>query len=295
MKPILFVIVCSLFLTLSACVSVKDELFLRNIEIEGSPSQPPVHVTPADRKAKSAYASPHFSVSSGTITTSLERQYEGPIADTLTDFKPEGLKWNVPRVTFGLDLDYAATDGLALNGGISASIGTGRQFTSFHAGIGLYSPSPTTSVRFDIGIQYVDIQYQGATVILRTVDSNPQDTLFYLDRGKEYQFNIFANLTINSSNPDNTLNWYLQLGISPQTLTTFVPTHRAGDTPGPYVVSDQRAESSVFWASVTPGLYFNLAENRRLILGVRLMKELQGEASKPDVLISPMIQFDWSL
>jgi len=297
MKSILFYpcILGSSLLMFSACLSVKDELFLRNIEVDGSPSHPPVHITGATAKKGTAFASPHVSFGSGTISTSLERQYEGPIGDTLPDFKPKGLHWDVPRVTFGLNLDYAATDGLALHGGISASVGKGRQYTSLYGGIGLYSASPTTSIRFDIGVQYVDIQYRGATVVFRTVNSGPQDTLYYLDSGKEFQTNLFANLTVNSSNEDGSLNWFVRIGISPQTLTTFVPNKQATEEPGPYLVSDHRAESSVFWFSATPGLYFTLPEDRRIVLGVRFMKELQGESSKPDILIMPMIQFDWAL
>jgi hypothetical protein len=280
---------------LSACVSVKDEIFLRNIQIDGSPSQPPVHVTEANMKEKSVYASPYVSFGTGTITSSLERQYKEPIGDTLPDFKPEGLSWSVPRVAFGLNVDYAVTDGFAVHGGIGASVGKGRQYTSLYGGIGLYSAKPTTSVRFDVGIQYIDIQFKGATVIFRTVGSGPQDTLYFLDQGKEFQFNLFANLTINSSVEDRAVNWFFQLGINPQTLTTFVPRESASGGPGGYLVSDQRAESSVFWFSATPGFFFTLADNQRLVLGVRFLRELQGESSKPEVLIMPMLQFDWAL
>lgn len=287
--------ILSMGITFSACVTVQDELFLRNIEVEGSPSQPPVHVTASDMQEKSLYASPHVSVSSGSMSTSLERQYKGSVPDSVADFQPQGLSWELPRVTFGFDLDYAATNSLALSGGISASVGKGRQFTSFYGGLGLYSASPKTSIRFDVGAQYVDIQYRGATVILRSVSGGPQDTIYYLDQGKEFQFNLYANLTLNSTNQDESLNWFVQIGISPQALTSFVPNRDVSAGPGPYVVSDQRAESSVFWLSATPGVYFTLAENRRLLLGVRLMRELLSESSKPGLIVIPMLQLDWSL
>jgi hypothetical protein len=282
-------------LMLSACVSVKDELFLRNIEVEGSPSQPPVHFTSADAKKGDVTVSPQLSIGSGTVTTSLDPQFEGQIPDSLPDFKIKGLSWNMPRVTFGLDLDYAASNTFALNGGISASISTGRQFTSLYAGIGLFSADPVTSVRFDVGVQYVDVQYTGATVVLRTIGSGPQDTIYYLDRGKQFQFNMFANLTINSSDADRGLNWFVQIGISPQTLTNFVPEQDVLTTSSTYIRSDQRAQSSVFWISATPGFTFNLGESRRLLLGARLMKEVLSESSKPGIIVIPMIQFDWRL
>jgi hypothetical protein len=285
----------SSLLLLSACVSVKDELFLRNIEVDGSPSQPPVHFTSADAKKGDVTVSPQLSIGSGTVTTSLDPQFEGQVPDSLPDFKIKGLSWNMPRVTFGLDLDYAASNSFALNGGVSASISTGRQFTSLYAGIGLFSADPVTSVRFDVGVQYVDVQYTGATVVLRTIGSGPQDTIYYLDRGKEFQFNMFANLTINSSDADRGLNWFVQIGISPQTLTNFVPEDDVLTTSSTYVRSDQRAQSSVFWISATPGFTFSLGENRRLLLGARFLKEVLSESSQPGVVIIPMVQFDWRL
>ncbi|MEX2117918.1 MAG: hypothetical protein WEB37_13640 [Bacteroidota bacterium] len=297
MKPTLccLLILIASSLVLPACISVKDELFLRNIDIEGSPSQPPVHVTSAAREIKSVYVSPSMSISSGSLSTTLDKQFVATIPDSLPDFKKTGLSWNLPRFTLGLDIDYAATQSLSLNGAITASIAKNKQFTSFYGGIGLVSADSVTSLRLDIGVQYIDIQYSGATVILRTIGTGPQDTIYYLDRGKEYQFNLYASLTLNSSRPDLPLGWFFQLGISPQSLTRFVPTNDSYGIRSTYVVSDQRAESSVFWVTATPGLYFSLPGDRRLLLGVRLMREVLSESSKPGIIVIPMVQFDWRL
>lgn len=283
----------SSMLLFSACVSVKDEIFLQNMKIEGSPSQPPVHVTGADREKGSLYASPHISISSGTVTTALDQQYDRPVPDSLTEFKAKGLSWDLPRASFGIDLDYAASNTLALNGGVAASVGEGKQLMSLYGGIGLFSADEDVSFRFDIGLQYSDIRYQGATVILRTAGSI-RDTIYFLDRGKDFQLNLYANLTVNSSN-ESGLNWFLQLGINPQTLTSFVPSRGASQDPTPFAVSDLRAESSVFWLNATPGLYFSLPKDRRILLGVRLMRELSSESSKPELIVIPMLQFDWGL
>lgn len=288
-------VIAAWFCFLPGCISVQDQLFLQSIEVEGSPGQPPVHITGADMKEGSVHASPHLSLGSGTVTAPLENQYEGPVTSTLADFQSKGLKWKLPRVSFGIDIDYAVSNKAALSGGISASVGKGRQFTSLYGGLGLYSASPNTAVRFDIGLQYVDVQYKGATVLFRTVGGGPQDTIYYLDQGKDFHLNLYANLTLNSAKEDQFLNWFLQVGISPQTLTSFVPNDVSSGGPGPYVVSDQRAESSVLWLSATPGLYFDLGDNRRLVFGARVMKELLFESSKPSFVVIPLLQFDWGL
>lgn len=113
----------------------------------------------------------------------------------------------------------------------------------------------------------------------------------------ENNFNSTCTLTSPSipRNPITPVNWFVQIGISPQTLTSFVPEQDVWTTSTTYVRSDQRAQSSVFWISATPGFYFSLGENRRLLLGARLMKEVLSESSKPGIIVIPMFQFDWKL
>ena len=60
-------------------------------------------------------------------------------------------------------------------------------------------------------------------------------------------------------------------------------------------MTDLRAESSVFWLSATPGVYLNLDQKRRLLLGVRVLKELQSESSNSNILFMPLLQLDWNL
>src|SRR5713101_4468923 len=98
---LLNVIACITIFVISfcGCVTVKDEIFLQNVELGGPISQLPIHVTDVDMKSKTFSVSPHISVSSQrSVTTTLERQYTGTIPDTLVDFKRAGLQWDVPPV-----------------------------------------------------------------------------------------------------------------------------------------------------------------------------------------------------
>src|SRR5690606_5226804 len=101
--------------------------------------------------------------------------YEGPLRDSLPDFLAQGLRWDLPKLTYGLDLDYALTNAMAVTAGVSASLGQHRQFVSYHGGIGLFSAGPSTGFRLDVGVQVADIHYAGATVAFRSVDSVPDD------------------------------------------------------------------------------------------------------------------------
>lgn len=284
---------------LSGCVTVKEEIFLRNVEVGGPVSQPPVHITDEDMKSKTFNISPFVSVSpQRSMTTSLERQYRGTIPDTLVDFQRTGLQWDVAPVRFGLDLDFAASGSVALMGGIFTSIGKERQFLAGYGGIGLFNADTAVGLRLNVGVQYNEMSYTGATVLVRTITtfggSSSQDTTYFLDRGKESHINLFADLTLNTSNRSWPVNYFIQFGVSPQTIASFTPSQSVAQYPfGTRIVSDQRVASSVLWISAVPGIYFSIGQSRRVVLGVRLLKDVLSETSSPDVLVIPMMQLDW--
>ncbi len=286
---------------LSGCVTVKDEIFLRNVEVGGPVNQLPMHITDAEMKSTTFTVSPFVSVSpQRSMTTSLERQYSGTIPDTLADFRRTGLQWGVPSVRFGLDLDYAVSGTVALMGGISTSVGKERQFLAGYGGVGLFSADTGVGLRLNVGVQYTDMSYTGATVLVRTTTpfggSPTQDTAYFLDRGKESHLNLFADLTLNTSNRGWPVNYFIQFGVNPQTITRFTPSQSVAQFPfGTQIVSDQRSESSVLWISAVPGIYFSIGPSRRVVLGVRLLKDVLSETASPDILVIPMMQLDWRL
>ena len=284
------------------CGIIKDEIYLQNVEVAGSLSQLPIHVTDADMQKKTFHVSPHISVSTQkSFITSLERQYSEPIPDSLVDFQHKGLQWNLPSVRFGVDLDYAVSDNATLMGGISTSVGNERQFMSGYGGIGLFTPDTGLSARLDLGLQYNEMSYRSATILERTTTtfggSSSKQVVYFLDRGKESHINFFASLTINSSNVNQFINYFVQFGVAPQTVTSFTPKEVITQYPYgvTHIVSDQRAESSVVWLSAVPGVYFSVGQSRRVVLGVRFLKDVLSESSEPGVLWIPMVQFDWGL
>ncbi len=289
----------------TGCVTIKDEIYLQNADIEGTLNQLPVHITERDMVKKSFHLSPHVSVKTNKTysSTHLGRSYTGQIPDSLTDFKRKDILWDLPSFRFGIDMDYAITNDVAFMAGISSSTGKEYQFTAAYAGVGLYSPDTTLGFRLDVGMQYSENSYRGSSIIVRTTTqfngSSSKETGYFLDRGKEFHLNLFASLTLNSSHKNWPVNYFLQIGISPQTLTSFTPVYAI--TTEPYgvthIVSDERAESSVTWLSVTPGVYVPIGENKRLVVGARLMTDVRSlpESAAPGVLVTPMIQLDWGL
>lgn len=291
--------IVSSWILLSGCV-VKEEIFLQNVDVEGSVLQPPVHIVDASTEKRTFHVSPHILVNTQrSLTTSLDRQYRGQIPDTLEDFNRTGLQWNLPSMKLGFDLDYAISDNVALTGGFATSFTRGRQLLGGYGGLGLYSVDTSMSFRLDVGIQYNQMSYRSATVLARSTTfggSSANDTVHFHDRGYDSNVNFFVSMTFNTANPAQRINYFLQLGVSPQTLTSFTPEESVYYGTGiTYALSDQRAESSVLLLSATPGVYFTVGQLHSVVLGMRVLKEVLSESSRPGVLLIPMVQFDWNL
>ncbi len=282
----------------SGCATVSDQVFLQNAQVKGSANEIPVHAVKAGTKTGEIQISARISSTNArSVSTTLEDQYTGSYPDTLEEFRQTGLHWNMPSLNWGLGLDYALTDRLAFMGGLSLSIVGRETKTTGYAGFGIFNSEAPTGFRLDVGAYFSRTSYKAATILKRHVDpffgGTPTDeTYYFYDRGLESHFNIFASITLNSTDRESFMGWFLQLGIVPQGLTEFTPKENVSG--GYNISSDQRAESSVFWLSGMPGLSFNVGSSQRVLVGLRLLYDLSGGSMKPGMLMSPMVQFDMS-
>jgi hypothetical protein len=283
------------------CGTVQDTIYLQNVQVQGSESQPPIHVTTKSTGSKSVYLAPHISINSNTsLSGSLSPQYSGQVPTTLPAFQRRGLNWSLPSVQFGLDLDCGLSDNMALMLGGGQSVVNDRSLWDGYAGIGFFERDKNSAIRADLGIQVQEISYDAATVVERTTTplwGNPYtERCFFLDTDKETHLNFFAAGTFNSIHDDWLVNPFCQAGFSTQKLTNFSPRNsRVESGLGTYIRTDLRAESSAFWLFAVPGVYFNVGQSNRLLLGVRISDQVGIENANPSVLFSPVLQFDWKL
>jgi hypothetical protein len=292
---------CLALATVTGC-TFQDVIYLQNVEVQGPASQPPIHVTAKDSGAKSVYLTPHVSVNTRTsLSGSLSPQYSGRVPETQPAFQRKGLKWNLPKVQFGFDLDYAFSDSKALMFGISQSVISQRSLWDGYAGIGFFGREENSAVRLDLGVQLQEVAYDAATVLVRTETplwGKPStQTCYYVDSDKDTHVNFFATVTFNSIHDDWLANLFFQAGLSTQKLTNYSPHNSVTLDPflNTHIESDQRAESSAFWLYAVPGVYLNVGKSNRLLLGLRISDQVGIENANPSVLFSPVLQFDWKL
>jgi hypothetical protein len=299
MKTIGTLIITSMMMV--GCGTIQDTIYLQNVEVQGPVSQPPIHVTTKSTGSKSVYLTPHISINNKTsLSGSLCPQYSGQVPTTLRDFRRKGLNWRLPSVQFGLDLDCGLSDNMALILGGSQSVVNHRSLWDGYAGIGFFDTDENSAIRADLGVQVQEVSYDAATVVERTTTplwGKPYtETCFFLDADKETHLNFFAIGTFNTIHDDWLLNPFLQAGISTQKLTNFSPRNSKMESSFyTYIRTDLRAESSAFWLFAVPGVYFNVGQSSRLLLGVRISGQLGIENANPSVLFSPVLQFDWKL
>jgi hypothetical protein len=280
------------------CGTVQDTIYLQNVQVQGSASQPPIHVT---TQSKGVYLTPHVSINSRTsLSGSLSPQYSGQVPAALPAFQRKGLDWSLPSAQVGLDLDCGLSDNAALILGGSQSVVNHRSLWDGYAGIGFFDRDENSAIRADIGVRLQEVSYDAATVVERTTTplwGKPYtETCFFLDSDKETHLNFFATGTFNTIHDDWLVNPFFQAGFSTQRLTDFSPRNSRVETSfGTYIRTDQRAESSAFWLFAAPGVYVNVGQSSRLVLGVRISDQVGIENANPSVLFSPVLQFDWRL
>jgi hypothetical protein len=136
-----------------------------------------------------------------------------------------------------------------------------------------------------------------------TFGGSDEYVVFYHDIDKSTYFDPFINFTINSFNRDWLLNFFINAGYSIQSLYDFGP--QTPDTryynflflfpTGVVTTQDFRGTNTAGFFNFTPGIYFNLSENSRVLLGVRFYFETQLENPSTSTFILPMLQADFRL
>jgi hypothetical protein len=301
LRSLIWLALCLTVAMVAGCGTVQDVIYLQNVEVQGPASQPPIHVTAKSAGEKSVYVTPHISINPNTsLSGSLSPQYSGRVPDTLPDFRRKGLNWQLPKEQFGFDLDYAFSDNKSLMFGVSQSVINQRSLWDGYAGIGFFGREENSAIRLDLGVQLQEISYDAATVLERTTTPSwgrPwTETYFFLDTDKDTHLNFFATVTFNSIHDDWLANPFFQGGLATQKLTDFSPRNSKVETGlYAYIRTDRRAESSAFWLYAVPGVYFNVGQSNRLLVGVRISDQVGLDNANPSVLFSPVLQFDWKL
>jgi len=316
-------------LILVGCTTTRQTLYLQEIEISGPINQAPIHITDSV-ETPTVIISPRFSVNTqktltgntgghsmvntdGVFQVDTSFFNDGTVKYTETPgkniyrFDDRDLAWNVSTFSAGIDFDFVLTRNFALFGGASYSSQRSGGVWGGNAGLGLFGTGKSVSFRFDAGIHIQTMKYDAYTIAdIQTEDifgGSDEYIVFYHDINKSTHFDPFVNFTINSSNKNWLINYFFNAGYSIQSLYDFGP--QTPDTryynflflfpTGVVITQDFRGENTAGFFNFTPGVYFNINENSRVLLGCRFYFETQLKNPSSTTFIIPMLQADFML
>ncbi|NUM62127.1 MAG: hypothetical protein HUU44_08260 [Ignavibacteriaceae bacterium] len=314
-----------LIIVISGCTTIET-LYLQDVEVTGPINQSPIHITdstetPAVTLSMRFSYNPEKEIkaqSEGTPLVNSEGFYQ---ADTVYynngtisyqrsienrfQYKGQNLTWKFATVTAGLDFDFKLSRNFALFAGVNYAGGNNKSLWGGTGGIGLFGVKNGMAFRFDVGFHVQSISYDAHTIAeVRTTDfwgSTDEYVMFYHDISDETYFDPFINFTFNTAKKDWIINLFFNGGYSVQSLLDFEPQTIDYDwfffPPFVFnetITQDFRGETTASFAHFTPGVYFILGEQSRLLVGARFFYETQLKDPSQNLFILPMMQIDFT-
>ena len=322
-----FFIVGISLIALSGCTTVQT-LYLQEVEVTGPINQSPIHIT--DSSGTSVTISARFSYNpekeikaktDGTPMVNDEGFYQvdtiynsnGTITykksnENRFQYQGQNLTWNFATVTAGLDIDFKLSRNFALFAGVNFAGGNNKSLWGGTGGLGVFGVKNGIAFRLDAGFHIQSIAYDAYTIAeVKETDffgSSEEYVLFYHDIDNSTNFDPFVNFTFNTAKTDWILNIFINGGYSVQSLLDFEPKtidYEWFPIPLPPFVYqttttiDFRGETTAGFLHFTPGIYFNFAEQSRILIGARFFYETQLKEATQNLFILPMLQVDFTL
>lgn len=319
----------TLFILITGCSKkeIVKTFYLQDVNVTGPVNLAPVHITDTS-DVPSFTISPRFSYNTqkeilGTVeghsqvNARGEFEYETIFNDedgTVTyreipgtniyDYEGRNLKWNISTLTAGFDIDMKLSQHFALFGGLNYSVQNNKSIWGYIAGLGFFSQKNGMGIRVDGGLHIQNIYYDAYTLV--SVTGGENYILFYHDKDKNSHLDPFVNITFNTAYKDWITNIFINAGFTAQTLADFEPEKPDADfyLPVPpfllpvninrsVIINDLRGESFASFVHFTPGIYFDVTEQSRVLFGSRFYFETQIENADKNLFIIPFLQVDF--
>jgi hypothetical protein len=323
-------LLCLVFFTLVSCApsTTITKIYLQDVEVTGPINQSPIHLTDSS-DTPSVTLSAKFSYNpekefkaktDGTPKVNSQGIYQvdttfyndGTIKYTKTPgvnrfpYIGENLTWKLASFTAGLDFDFKLSRSFALFTGVNYAGVNNKSLWGGTFGLGVFGVKNGIAFRLDAGLHIQSITYDAYTIAeISETDfwgSTEEYVLFYHDIDESTHFNPFVNFTFNTAKKDWFINIFINAGYSAQSLLDFEPKTIDYDwfPLPPFIFNttttyDYRGETTTGFIHFTPGVYFSIAEQSRIIFGARFFYETQLEAATKNLFIMPIVQVDFTL
>jgi len=292
----IYLLLAAIFL--AGCADIKQTIYLQNAEVNGPLNHPPIFISD---KRDGITVSPWLSFNSNNQITGKANHTQVDAngifqVDTIRDggqvyygqsnannfeYNQNNIKWSVPDIKAGVDVDLPLSRTISLFGSFNYTSQNLYQIVGGSFGLGFCSVKKSDAVRLNIGCTIQQYQYDATTVVVSTIDpvfgKEYTRVDFFHDIDKKGNLNFFGNLTYNTVSADMPINFFFSLAFFSQTLLDVQPTNpNRVDYPFGFTTTttDKRGEVSTTYFSFSPGIYLNVTPNMRFVLGVNIVKDL---------------------
>ena len=213
-------------------------------------------------------------------------------------FKGQNFSWRLPRMNGGLDVDLDISETVSLFGGIGLSGIDNEAYWSARAGMGYQFGTERIAARFDGGLTWETIA--SSVHYVRRIEPLFSSTTyvdFFGEGQRTMRLGYYGALLLQSRGEETV--FFAQMAFGMQSIMTLTfPSGSLGSGTTMHTGNGSSAGESdinkMKFISITPGIAFKLAEDMRLVTGVRFTSETEIEAPNTMFLIAPLIQLEMS-
>lgn len=276
----------------SGCTTVTPVVVARSVAVTGPVHRTPIRVTDGDIRGKFRFTPyvevmPKRNVNGVTqLNVDYDSKKYGNYDSTNNVF------WNLPSYVAGLSFDYGLSKIVSFSAGGLYSKVNGKESLEWDAGLAFCFQGRDIGGRFEVGVQGQDIGYDAFfdRYNLESSQSAGRNNVVYLysfERyGKILTGNFYCNFTLNTKIPRSPVNGFVRGGYG---VTSIL----SNETLRPN--EDGDVATSIGFVSISPGIFFNLTEWNRLLLGCDLISPIGMNPSSPRWLAAPILQVDFTI
>ncbi len=277
--------------SMAGCSIVTNLVQLRDVKLTGPNHQIPVRVTDRDVEDH-LRITPNFSITKNrNIDGNVEIDQDSRLYNLAGYDTANNLHWNLPAYVVGIGFDYGLSKHLSFSLGGNYSRTKEKKSYEWDAGLGWCFHDKYVGGRFEVGLQWQDVAYSATFDQYEVVNSwgNPEEVryLYSFNRyGKYMTGNFYGNLTLNTVFQGAALNGFVRLGYGVTSVLSneMLRVNEEGDI-----------TTAVGMVNITPGLYINLTEWSRLVVGCEFLSPVSMNSYSPEWLIVPIAQVDFTL
>ncbi len=310
-------------LSLKACVTVSDTLYLQDATVYGPINQPPIKFMNPDNEKKfslspklylnnssqktgrvighSRVNSQGFFQVDTTFTNDGRALFKETDGANSFDFNGDNMNWKIPSYMIEVDADFFVTPKFVMTGGISLSEVDQHNLFGWKLGLGFGGLSGDFGLRFDAGLIWQEYEYTASTIIVRETkpifQRTTKEVFYFEDKGKTTNLNHYFSLNLHYGDHNSFVNPFMGIAYSSQTILDFEPQNQFNEyfPVVNYRNNDLRGGANISYFVFTPGVYFHVTESIKLIAATRFFVGSDENNISSHSMTVPSLQLEFSL